>query len=370
VLLHADTDDRRVLKCDSMWPTEGAESSAPRRWSERGFRSQLLAIVGIITLLVGVGIGTWLSVRGGGPATPSVYGNPTSSAGAVWSWNGTRYTLMSARGPAPSSNHSDMAYDPNTGLIVLWDHGCAGMVMGFQGGCAAQVNKTWTWDGGAWTASATSSSPTATGQGAMVFDTRLGKVVYVNGGGQAWSWTGSAWSSMAMGPGGSGPGSAAASQTVAAGYDEGRHVLLLVRPTTTWFWDGATWTVKAGGIDSAGAAGQLAYDGARGQPVYVGGHATWTWDGTRWERHDQAPISGGALAYDSARATLVLVQQDSSACDRTACKTTTWTWSSTTWSLLPIQGGPLLPLTRTGGISFPAAFDAGRGLIVLFASAS
>jgi hypothetical protein len=321
-------------------------------------------------LLVVAAIGTWLSVRSGQPATPSVYGAPTSKAGAVWTWDGTRYTLMPAHGAAPSSNHADMAFDRKSGLIVLWDHGCAGMVMGFQGGCAAQVNKTWTWDGSGWTAAATSSSPTAAGRGAMLFDTRLDEVVYVNGGGQAWAWTGSAWGSVAMGPSDSGPGSAAASQTVAVGYDDGRDVLLLVRPTATWLWDGVTWTARSGGIDSGGAEGQLAYDGAHRHPVFVGGHATWTWDGARWERHDQAPIWGGALAYDGARSTLMLIQQDTSACDQTACRTTTWTWSSTTWTQVAIATGPLLPLTRTGGIAFPAAFDAGRGLIVLFASAT
>src|SRR5487761_646076 len=163
-----------------MWPTEGAESSAPSRWSGRGFRSRLLAIVGILMLLVLAAIGTWLSVRSGQPSTPSLYGAP-SKAGAVWTWDGTRYTLVPARGAAPSSNHADMAYDRKSGLIVLWDHGCAGMGRGCQGGCPAQVNKTWTWDGAAWTAAATGSSPTAAGRGAMVFDTGLDEVIYLNG---------------------------------------------------------------------------------------------------------------------------------------------------------------------------------------------
>jgi hypothetical protein len=334
----------------------------------------LIATVGIIMLLVVAGIGTWLSVRSGQPATPSIYGAPTSKAGAVWTWDGTRYTLMPARGAGPSSNHADMAYDRKSGLIVLWDHGCAGMVMGFQGGCATQVNKTWTWDGAAWTAAATSSSPTAAGRGAMVFDTGLDEVAYVNGAGHAWGWSGSEWQSVALGggPGAFGVESGTASQTVAVGYDEGHHRLLVVRPTTTLLWDGLTWTTMAGGIDTPEGStdGQLVYDGAQGQPVYVGGHATWTWDGARWERHDQAPISGGGLAYDGARSTLMLVQQDSSACDRTACQTTTWTWSSTAWSRLAIESGPSLPLTRTGGPALPAAYDAGRRLVVLFASAS
>jgi hypothetical protein len=36
---------------------------------------------------------------------------------------------------------------------------------------------------------------------------------------------------------------------------------------------------------------------------------------------------------------------------------------------MPIVGGPLLPLTRSGAFALPLAFDEARGVMVLFASA-
>ena len=277
--------------------------------------------------------------------------------------------MMPVRGQAPTSNHSDMAYDRPSGLIVLWDHGCARMVMGFQGGCDAQVNRTWTWNGDAWTATPARSSPIAMGQGGMVFDARLAKVVYVNGAGQVWSWTASGWNSV---PVRGAPGVGAAGQTLAVGYDERRGLVVLVRADSTWLWDGDAWTVRSGGIGVANrhAAGQLAYDAARAQLVFVGEGATWTWDGALWQRHDQAGIIGGALGYDAARSTLVLVQQDSSACDHTACSTTTWVWAQSLWSRLDTAPGPVLPVTRSGAFAIPTAFDEARGVLVLFASAT
>jgi hypothetical protein len=76
------------------------------------------------------------------------------------------------------------------------------------------------------------------------------------------------------------------------------------------------------------------------------------------------------MAYDQARGAVVLVLQDSSACDHTACQTTTWAWDSTAWAQVPVQRGPLLPLTRSGAYDMPMAFDEARGVLVLFASAS
>ena len=106
------------------------------------------------------------------------------------------------------------------------------------------------------------------------------------------------------------------------------------------------------------------------QLVYVCSSATWTWDGLRWQQHLQPDISAGTVAYDEAGGHVLLVQQDSSACDLTACATTTWAWNSITWANVPVAAGLLLPLTRSGAFGMPMAFDEARGVMVLFASAS
>jgi hypothetical protein len=358
-----------------MWPTQVSGSSPPTsRWSDRGLRSRLFAIIGIAALLVGASIATWLSIRGGQPSTPTLYGAARPGPAALWTWDGTTYAQRTVPATGPSSNYADLAYDRTHGVMVLWDHGCTSLVMGFQGGCVAHVNRTWTWDGNVWTANRTQSSPTAAGQGAMFFDGKLGQVVYVNGAGQAWAWGGSGWESLAL-PGGPSipvPGSGIQSSTFAAGYDEGRDALVLVLSNATWLWDGSAWKEVAGGI----AAGEVRADvhvvddKAHHQLVYVGSRATWTWDGSGWQQHVQPEISAGTMAYDERRAGVLLVQQDSSACNRTTCATTTWAWDSTAWAKVPVQRGPLLPLTRSGAFGMPMAFDEANGVMLLFASAS
>jgi hypothetical protein len=357
-----------------MWPTQVSGSSPPSRWSDRGLRSRVFAILGIAALLVGAALAAWLSIRGGQPATPPLYGAASSAPATLWMWDGTSYAQRPVPAAGPSSNAADMAYDRTRGVIVLWDHGCSSMVMGFQGGCVSHVNRTWTWDGTTWTAHQTQSNPTASGQGAMVFDARLGQVAYVNGVGQTWAWTGAEWAPLPLrgGPNVADPGAGTGSTALLVGYDEGHDVLVFVTSTETWLWDGTSWREMAGGI----AAGEtredahLVYDRTRHLLVYVGRRATWTWDGARWEEHVQPAISAGTMGYDLAHAKVTLVQQDSTACDRTGCPTTTWTWDSTAWAQVPLDHGPVLPLTRSGAFAMPMAFDEAQGVMVLFASAS
>lgn len=357
-----------------MWPTQVAGSSTSvSRWPDRSLRSRVLAMLGIATLLVGASIATVLSIRSGLPSTPPLYGAARPGPAALWMWDGATYTMREVPATGPSSNYADMAYDQTRSEMVLWDHGCTSLVMGFQGGCVAHVNRTWTWDGTEWTAHKTRSSPTAAGQGAMLFDARLGQVLYVNGGGQAWAWGGSDWAFLALpgGPNIPAPGSATESSTFAVGYDEGRDALVYVLPAATWLWDGSGWKEVSGGI-AAGegrADAHLVYDKAHRQLVYVGRDATWTWDGLRWQPHFQPEISAGTVGYDEASAHVLLVQQDSSVCDEIACATTTWAWDSAAWASVQVARGPLLPLTRSGANNLPMAFDQARGVMVLFASA-
>jgi len=351
-----------------MWPTQLSGSSPPSRWSDRGRRSRVLAILAIAALLVAALIAIVTSIRGGLPSTPPLYGAAQPAPAALWMWDGATYTMREVPAAGPSSNYADMAYDRTHGVIVLWDHGCTSLVMGFQGGCVTQVNRTWTWDGTGWTAHRTQTNPSISGQGAMLFDGRLGQVLYVNGAGRAWAWSGADWAALPL-PGGP---SGLESASFAAGYDEARDLLVFVVSDATWLWDGGSWKVVTGGIESgeARADAHLVYDSAHHQLVYVGARATWTWDGSRWQQHPQPGISAGTIAYDSARGTVMLVQPDSSACDRTACRTTTWAWDSNVWKQVPIDQGPLLPVTRSGAFGIPLAFDDARREMVLFASGS
>jgi len=357
-----------------MWPTQGAQSTAPSPFSERGPRARLVAIVGIsalVLLIVAASIASWVATGG---RTGPVFGTPRVTPGTVWTWDGAAYAAVPVDGPGPTSNWADMAYDRTSGVIVLWDHGCAALVMGFQGGCVAQVNKTWTWDGRSWTSRAMKSAPRSAGPGAMVYDAKLGQVVYTNGVGQVWAWTGSDWKEVDVrgAPPVAARGSAAPVATFAVGYDESRDLLVFALSTSTWAWNGATWKEVAGGIDPGDARpdAHLVYDRAHGQLVYVGSRFTWTWDGAGWQKYAQPAIAFGTLAYDAARGKVMLVQQNTSACDQAACRTTVWTWDSKAWTQVATDRVPLLPLTRSGAYLPPMAFDEARGVSVLFASSS
>jgi hypothetical protein len=358
-----------------MWPTQGAQSTEASQWSERGPHARLVAIVGIVALvllILAASIASWLG--SGGQRGAPIYGTPRVTPGTVWTWDGRNYNVVAGGGPGPSSNRADMAYDRAQGMIVLWDHGCSALAMGFQGGCVAQANQTWTWDGRSWTPRAAKSAPQDAGPGAMVFDSKLGQVVYVNGLGQAWTWTGSDWKSIdsAGAPRVARRDRAAPVATFAVGYDESRNLLVYALSSSTWTWDGSAWKEVAGGINASDARpdAHLVFDRVHRQLVYVGNRFTWAWDGVRWHQHAQPAISAGTVGFDAARGTVMLVQQDTSACDQTACRTAVWTWDDKVWTQVPTDRVPLLPLTRSGASLPPMAFDELRGVMVLFASAS
>jgi hypothetical protein len=355
-----------------MWPTPVHRAGEPSGWSRLSRRGRVLALLGLGVLAVSTVAVTVLSMRLGQPSAP-IYGSGSAPA-TVWTWDGTGYSSTPVTGAGPYSNDTDMAYDRAHGALVVWDHGCGRLVMGFTGGCADQVNQTWTWDGVAWSARSPRSSPGEVGPGAMLYDDRLGRVLYVNGIGQAWAWTGSDWTSVAMRGAPAVPrrDSAAAPATFAVGYDEGSGLLVYLLSDSTWSWDGAAWTETKGGVDVAEARADvhLVYDRAHQQLVYVGSRLTWTWDGARWQRHDQPAIASGTPGYDPVRRTVMLVQQDAAGCDRSACPVTTWAWDSAAWRQLAVDRAPALPLTRSGAFPPPMAFDEARGVMVLFASAN
>jgi hypothetical protein len=347
-------------------------SDTPSAWARLDRRGRILALLGLCALAVATVATTWFSMRFGQPATP-IYSGGAAAPGALWTWDGAAYSMMPGAGAGPYSNDADMAFDRTRGVLVLWDHGCGRLVMGFTGGCVTQVDQTWTWDGQRWSAHVPRSVPVEAGLGAMVYDSRLERVVYVSGAGRAWAWTGSDWLPVAMRgtPAVPDRSSAATASTFAVGYDEGRGLLVFALSTSTWTWDGSSWTEVPGGIDAADARGDahLVYDRERGQLLYVGSRSTWTWNGVGWQAHEQPAIAAGTLGYDPVRRTVMLVQQDASACDRTSCRTTVWAWDSRSWSRLPVDRVPVLPVTRSGAYPPPMAFDEARGVMALFASA-
>jgi len=105
-----------------MWPTQVSSSSpAARRWSDRGLRSRLLVIFGIVALLVGASIATWLSIRGGQPSSPPLYGAARPGPAALWTWDGAAYTTAySGSYTEPNTTLTyQVLYSPSNGLPDL-----------------------------------------------------------------------------------------------------------------------------------------------------------------------------------------------------------------------------------------------------------
>jgi hypothetical protein len=333
----------------------------------------LAAGAGLLTVVLA--IVAWLSLAGGQSSAPT-YGNAGSAVARTWTWDGTDFTARPASASGPSSSESDMAFDRRNGVVVLWDHGCSRLVMGFTGGCQSQVDRTWTWDGRVWNPRQSGASPRAVGRGAMLYDARLGQVVYVNRLAQAWAWSGSSWRSLPMdsAPRLAEPGSVAnpGLLLVAMGYDERRDQLVLTLPDATWTWDGLRWKQSGGGIDPADSQSDphAVYNATSGELEYLGAKSIWSWDGIRWSAHPTASPAGGVLGYDPVRKNSIVVKDDASACDKTSCATRVWSWNGATWSEPRVNHKPALPLTRSGATSLPMTFDEARGVLVLFVTAT
>lgn len=356
-----------------MWPRALDRLGRPAALPKLSRRAWLIVAGGLAAMTLFTLLTAWLSVLSGQSHGP-VYGSQGAGPARVWTWDGTDFTLAPTAATGPTSTSADLAFDRAHGVAVLWDHGCTRIVMGFTGGCQGRVDQTWTWGGTAWTKQGPRSSPIESGPGTMLYDPKLQAPVYISGAGRAWAWEGSTWRALDLrgGPQIVPPGVASKSppSIFAAGYDDALDRLVFVLSDRTWTWDGARWTTVAGGIDFADSRGDphAVFDAATNQLVYAGKRFTWTWDGSAWSKHEQPAIDTLTQAYDPVRKALVLVQQDTSACDKTACRTAVWTWSGTAWTAQPVTHPALLPLTRSGGSPAPMAFDEARGVMVLFVS--
>ena len=321
-----------------MWPTR--LESLPRL--DR--RGQLIAISLVLVLLALVAGFTWLSVIAAG--RHAAVSSSVVPAPALWVWNGHSYIEMERVGGGPASNQIDMAYDRGRGTLIAWDHGCVRIVMGFTGGCAERVDRTWAWDGRTWQSKA-GSGPIEAGAGAMFFDGQPGEVVYINGAGAGWAWDGDGWKRISWrgAPAVAPPGSPAAAG-FAAGYEEDHQLLVFAFASRTWTFDGYAWSAHDSGIETGELeqGGGLVNDG--GGLLYVGRRSTWTWDGTRWTRHDLPRMARAGLTYDGTR--VVGVGEDASI----------WTWSGGSWSQAVV---PIRPEVRVRGVP-PVAFDEATGV--------
>lgn len=142
-------------------------------------------------------------------------------------------------------------------------------------------------------------------------------------------------------------------------YDSFRHrcVLFLIDDyggaSTTWEFDGSSWTQVATGGPPSNASAAIAYDPVRHRTVLYDGGETWEWDGVAWSLVTSvfpAPaLTTVTLNYDWARNTMVLEGVGNSS-------PTTFGYDGSTWTVLSWSGAFSLYLS--------AAYDSLRSQLV------
>jgi hypothetical protein len=158
----------------------------------------------------------------------------------------------------------------------------------------------------------------------------------------------------------------------AIAYDEAHHVTLMFGGTQasqlddTWQWDGATWTQLFPNTVPPASSGAMVYDAALGSLVLVlgdsGGAQTWLWDGSDWSQRTPSStgpteVAGFGVAYDRGRRRVVYFGGTFMA---GGLSNETWEWDGTTWQSIV---SPLAPDPRTGVM---LVYDEVLGRVVLF----
>lgn len=305
---------------------------------------------------------------------PVRFGGFDSSIGAVpdlWEWAGGRWQRHTSREQPPASGSTlsggvVMATDTLRGTLVL---------------LTATSNRTWLWDGRAWSSQANSPLLQPRSDTAMAFDSQRGRMVMFGGNGTAvlgdtWEWDGSSWTPRAVGIA---PGARFAH---GCAYDAARGCTVLFGGRAnlsnalgeTWEWDGTTWRQRfPQHAPSARGNMAMAYDPLRQRTVLHGGAAllsgtladTWEWDGNDWRQvttpNDPPAAAGVAFVPSAASQRLVLFLTGITAVAQGSGEVVL-EYDGSTWT----TPQPTLPAARQNGA---LATDPVSGVVVLFGGA-
>ena len=262
-----------------------------------------------------------------------LYGGATNTGELfddLWSWDGTRWTLIGRS--IPSASHTVFA-DVDQSLVLI-------------GGTEAV---TAVWDD-RWVTIL--REPNRSGM-AGAFDTQRGRFIMHGGSGAPGQTLGGTfeldterWRQVATG----GPGERASASMV---FDTTRNIAVLFGGTVItprrrfddlWEWDGVRWRqiVLTGERPEARQGFGMAYDQVRREVVLFGGLSangealgdTWLWNGGQWRRVEgdgPSPRSETYMAYDVARGVTVLFGGDPEEADGRLLGDT-WEWDGSRWT--------------------------------------
>lgn len=222
--------------------------------------------------------------------------NDGGMRGATYRWDGSAWAELLPADSTLAVADVAAAYDRHRGRAVLYGGIMAGNRLSAY---------TWEFDGTRWTRLDAPGPGPLTSAG-MAYDEGRRRVVLHGGipafgpemrpSDRTWEWDGRAWTEVKSQGGAAGPGGLA---SMAMAYDPvRRHVVLFGginkdgMAGETWSWDGTTWRRLATTGPAPRALAQMAFDRKRGVMVLFGGRIrypldsdeTWEWNGTAWRR--------------------------------------------------------------------------------------
>lgn len=249
--------------------------------------------------------------------------------GTLYQWRAGAWTVPPGGTPSatpPPRERAAMVLDPVRSEIVMFG-GADGAP-----GSLTPVDETWIWLSG-WSQQAPATTPPARWSAAMAYDEARREIVMyggctaVDGLGDTWVWNADAPSPTWIQKSASSPPGKRCGAAMT--FDAKRGNLVLVAghdgygtqsfATTTWTWDGATWTQAPTTTSPPPMlAPALVYDRVSERVLLFGGaratlgdsDETWTWDGTSWTELAPNTVpparSEAGLAWDPARGRAVL----------------------------------------------------------------
>ncbi|MGH9321957.1 MAG: hypothetical protein ACRD21_05170 [Vicinamibacteria bacterium] len=263
-----------------------------------------------------------------------------SVRGDTWTWDGTRWELLTTDGPTPRTFPA-MAYDEKRDELVLF--GGNTVLFGLEPDPRSFLDDTWIFGAAGWRRSS-SSGPGARAEAAIAYDEIRERIVLFGGHrlddeggrlrlGDTWEWDGEAWRAVSR----DGPSPRNGASVAFSPLHQGVVLFGGNGPSgETWLWNGSVWTrlsmpeppgrfnsglardpvsrglVRFGGwngkervadtwllgeawtrLETEGPPGRnhapIALDSGRNRVVLFGGHDgervfgdTWEWDGARW----------------------------------------------------------------------------------------
>jgi hypothetical protein len=170
------------------------------------------------------------------------------SLGDTWTWNGTTWTQQTAATSPPPRAVAAMTYDANSGQVLLFGGNGNGVDLPF-------LNDTWTWNGTTWTQLSPATSPPLTGQAMMAYDANSGQIVLFGGVndeglnvlGDTWTWNGTTWTQQTP------VTSPEARFSAAMAYDPSSGLVVLFGGEGTSSILGDTWALQQGAVNLGSA---------------------------------------------------------------------------------------------------------------------